>query len=563
MFLKKLIIRKGEIVIREISFRKGVNLIVDETDKSNLKMSGNNVGKTTVFRLIDFCLGSDGRNIYTDSEFRTANNEVESFLKNSGVEIVLIIQEVFDDDSNRIVIERNFRGGVRNNRKINGTGYGAKDFENKLKLLLFKTDVIRPTFRQMISKNIRYEKERLENTVKVLHNTVTKEEYESLFLFWLGISFNDAARKSQLTDLIKIESNFQKKIKREFDLPKIEQALTIIDRDIEELTKKKESFQINDDHKSEIDKLNKVKFDISQISTDITRLRLRQSLITEGVEELNGKHANIDVDVVKSLYEEAKLLIPDVQKSFEDTLSFHNQMVMQKVAFLSRELPQLISVIEEKEMSLNSLLVSETKITASLSKKGVFEGLGSVIVQLNDKYERKGIYEEQRRLLTESIDREKNYREELDGINNGIQNKQDMLTERIKEFNNIFSQLSKELYGEQFILVDEHSDRAISLKVETIDTNPGTGKKKGQIAAFDLAYIKFADASGLNCLHFILQDQLETVHVNQLNSLFTSIVEGMNCQYVMTILKDKLPTDIDVNPYVILRLSQQNKLFKL
>ena len=54
MFLKKLTISSDGKVVREIPFRKGINLIVDNTGK---EITGNNVGKTTVLKLIDFCLG--------------------------------------------------------------------------------------------------------------------------------------------------------------------------------------------------------------------------------------------------------------------------------------------------------------------------------------------------------------------------------------------------------------------------------------------------------------------------------------------------------------------------
>ena len=56
MFLKSLSIINNttNTVIREINFHKGVNLILDETSSANKTESGNNVGKTTVFRLVDF-----------------------------------------------------------------------------------------------------------------------------------------------------------------------------------------------------------------------------------------------------------------------------------------------------------------------------------------------------------------------------------------------------------------------------------------------------------------------------------------------------------------------------
>lgn len=82
MFLKNLIIKREEVIIREISFRKGLNLIIDETKQVNKKESGNNVGKTTVLRLVDYCFGSSGENIYRDPEFRDkSNTQIETFLK--------------------------------------------------------------------------------------------------------------------------------------------------------------------------------------------------------------------------------------------------------------------------------------------------------------------------------------------------------------------------------------------------------------------------------------------------------------------------------------------------
>jgi uncharacterized protein YydD (DUF2326 family) len=81
MFLKRLIIENITGVLRDISFRKGINLIVDETPQSvTQQTTGNNVGKTTVLRLIDFCLGSKGDRIFKDIEFSgQPNNNYTKF----------------------------------------------------------------------------------------------------------------------------------------------------------------------------------------------------------------------------------------------------------------------------------------------------------------------------------------------------------------------------------------------------------------------------------------------------------------------------------------------------
>lgn len=67
MFLKSLAITKGATIIRDIEFRKGINLIVD---KSEGKITGNSVGKTTVLKLIDFCFGANKNIIWEDPRIK-------------------------------------------------------------------------------------------------------------------------------------------------------------------------------------------------------------------------------------------------------------------------------------------------------------------------------------------------------------------------------------------------------------------------------------------------------------------------------------------------------------
>ena len=113
------------------------------------------------------------------------------------------------------------------------------------------------------------------------------------------------------------------------------------------------------------------------------------------------------------------------------------------------------------------------------------------------------------------------------------------------------------------MLSADKSNKGYELNISTLFGNPGTGKKKGEMAAFDLSYIQFADYMGIECLHFILQDQIENIHDNQINNILTQFVENHNCQYVLPVLRDKLPVDIDISKFEILSLSQNEKLFKI
>lgn len=565
MFLKSLKIENSLQTIREISFFKGINLIIDETKTDDRRESGNSVGKTTVLRLIDFCFGGEGKNIYQDTEFRkTSNTSVEEFLKSNNIVITLTLKDDLENENSReIEIKRNFLSRSKKIQLINNESYKDKEFLQKLKELIFNSTADKPTFRQIIAKNVRDEKNRLINTIKVLHQSTTLEEYEALYLFWLGIDVANADRKHQLSAERKMEENLQKRLKSDSTLSQVTQSLIVINRTIQNLQGRKSKYNVNENYNTELSELMQVKSEINRLSTEFSRLELRKELILESKVDLENDLAKIDTRSIQKLYEEAKTLIPDLQKTFEDTLNFHNQMIVEKVKYITQELPNLDNEIISTKSKISTLLGREKILTDSLNKTLSSEDLQSIITELNKAYEKKGNLEEQKRLWESSNSKLEKIEKELEEINTGITSKETLIQSRIAEFNKYFADISSRLYGEQFVLSPDKNEKGYELNITTISGNLGTGKKKGQMAAFDLAYIQFADALGIKCLHFILQDQIENVHDNQISNLLTEIVSQINCQYILPVLRDKLPEDINVEQYQILSLSETDKLFKI
>lgn len=565
MFLKNLKIENDTTLIRDISFKKGINLIIDETTTGDKKESGNNVGKTTILRLIDFCLGGDGVNIYQDPEFKKKSNiKIENFLKDNNIVVTLtLVDNIEKEDSFKIVIRRNFKSYSEKIQEINGEKLSNEAFPSKLKELIFKSSSNKPKFRQIVAKNIRDEKNKLVNTVKVLNPFTRDEEYESLYLFWLGVDIKDNTRKQQLMREKSVEESLQARLKKESSLSQIEQSLIIINKTIKDIEGKKNNFNLNKNYRVEINHLNQVKLDINKLSTESSRLKLRRELIIESKEDLEAGISKIDVKQVEYLYKEASALMPNLQKSFQETLLFHNQMIGEKIKYITKELPILEAKINDNSAKINSLLFDEETLIQKLKKTGIMEDLQQLTSELNQSYEQKGSFEKLKEIWEGSIKKVESIKEALEKINETINSKDDLIQERVTQFNAYFSEISYRLYGERFILSADMGDKGYELNIGSTSGNMGTGKKKGQIAAFDLAYIQFADAVSIPCLHFILHDQVENVHDNQMTSLLNEIVNGINCQYVLPILKDKLPTEIDIKQYEILSLSQSNKLFKI
>jgi uncharacterized protein YydD (DUF2326 family) len=565
MFLKKLIIGNDNLIIRNIDFHKGINLILDSTKSEDRKKSGNNVGKTTVLKLIDFCFGGHAKSIYLDPEFKQPNIEVENFLKKNNIIITLVLSENLDDENaNEIVIRRNFLQRTNKIQEINEKNISNdKKFQAKLKELIFESKQIKPTFRQIIAKNIRDDEKRVQNTLKVLHTTTKQEEYEAFYLYLLGINLDTNEEKQKLLTQKKIEENLQARLKKENNISQIKQALLVINSSIKKFEIKKDTFSINPNFKEELENLNQVKMNLNKLSTTVSRLELRKDLILESRDELEDNIAVIDTERIKSLYEEAQNFIGNIHKTFEETLQFHNQMVQEKIRYVTQELPLLEKNILTFKSDLEENLRKEIVLTNSLKKSELNEELQQIILELTKLSEQKGNLEEQKRLWESTLGKLQSIIDDLEKIDKGIENLDDVIQMRIAKFNEYFSEISYKFYGERFILSSQRNDKALELVIKSLSGRLGTGKKKGQIFAFDLAYIQFADEINIKCLHFVLLDQIENVHDNQISSLLLEVINNINGQYILPVLTDKLPTDINIKEYEVLSLSQDEKLFKI
>ena len=84
----------------------------------------------------------------------------------------------------------------------------------------------------------------------------------------------------------------------------------------------------------------------------------------------------------------------------------------------------------------------------------------------------------------------------------------------------------------------------------------------GEISCFDIAYTMYAKKKDIPCLNFLLTDKKELMSDNQLLAI-AEIVDQENIQFVASILKDKLPSELQDSKYYIIELSEHDKLFRI
>ena len=567
MFLKQLIISTEKEIIREIPFHKGLNLIVDE---SNGQVTGNSVGKTTVLKLIDFCLGGKPQNIYIDPESKRQEYKlVKDFLIGQKVLITLILTKDLDDENaEEITIERNFLARKQIIRRINGEQYTEEEFDVKLSALIFpEHNADKPTFRQIISHNIRYKDQSINNTLKTLDGYTSDAEYETLYLFLFGCDFTKGNNKQGILAKLKQEDTYKSRLEKNQTKTAYETTLALINNDIEELNQKKSSFNINENFEADLDRLNYLKYKKNKLSSEIGRLNIRKNLILETEDELKNNISTIDVKQLEIIYSQATNLITNVQKSFGDLVAYHNQMLIEKAKFITKELPLIDSEISGNELELRELLTKEKELADIISRSDSFEELEHLIVELNQKHQKKGEYENIIQQLEEVEDNVKEYNRQLSEIDDELFSDEfeKVVKTQLNKFNKHFAHISSKLYGEQYaikydIVTNKKGQRLY--KFNAFNTNLSSGKKQGEISCFDVAYIMFAEEENIPSLHFILNDKKELMDDKQLVKI-AEFVSDSDIQFVASILKDKLPTELNDEKYFILTLSQEEKLFKV
>lgn len=573
MFIKSLKIESSEGLIREMSFHPGLNLIVDETPMHKVE-TGNNVGKTTVLRIIDICLGKNPRSIYVSPEDnKTVNEQLKAFLTDKLVTVTLTLVSDWTEKGRVVTIKRNFLNNSKALREINGCQVMDKDYEHVLQKEIMGVVTDKPSFRQLISHNIRYTNVAVSQTLRTLDGVSFDTVYEALFLYMLGCNYFNADVRQETMESLNTERGFKQRLEKVKTRNMLASEQGVVKAEIKDLEEQKRQLHLNPDFEKEMDELTELKFAITTLSSQLHSLKLRRQILLEAKQELLSQQSKIDTESLRLVYAQAKKLVPELHRAFEDLLAHHNNMLKRKAEFIVGELPLLDMKIIVLEDDLHTSLQKERELGDKLLGSVSYADYESLIGALTQRYERLGALSQQ----IEQIDEVDRNIERLNATLNDIDKElfddafQKRLQGQLDKFNEHFARISQQLYGEKYGMVFEvvqnkkTGKNVYKFSIITIDSdavNFSTGKKQGEITCFDMAYILFADQEGIPCLHFGLYDKKELMHGNQLIETERFVSRHPNLQFIASILKDKLPTELNNEDFFVVKLSQGDKLFK-
>lgn len=563
MFLEKLIVFKNNEILRDITFNKnGLSLVVDSTPLKVINSeSGNNVGKTTFVRVIDFCLGASGKDLYADKETGNDNEEVKSFLFYKNVVFELQLRTI---DHKNLKLVRSFNS--QNDLFINGEQtHDLKAYCAKLNVLFFgiPPSQKRISFRTIIKKFIRSDQYSESNLLKVLSTFKTDHDYEAMYLYLFGFPDQEviSERLSVSSEKKRLEG-LLRKIKGKSSLPKLESRLKQISKAIEEQELIINDFDLPKTYDDLLDSLKSIKSESTRLSSEIASLNLKLSLSNKTKNELSNSLSKIDPQVIKGLYEEAKILVPDLQKTFEEVLSFHNQMVANKLKYVEKHISSLLHQKDQKEKSIKPILQEQSRIMKLLENSGSFDDLLKVREELNELYTTKGKITIQIEEINSLIEKIEEKEEKLNELNEKFNEYLQSLNENIQEiFNKYFKNFTFLTHGEEIYIFYNSSTR--KFEFDNIKGNVGDGYKKTDIIALDFAFIKYFEEIGIDFPRFVIHDKMEIIHKNQLQKVF-EIADSLNGQFVVSVLKERIMFlgENYVSSKTILELSEKNKFFK-
>jgi len=565
MQLNKLSLYKNEIIVREVIFKSGLNLIVNSSSSS--EKTGNGVGKSTPSRLLDYIFMSTGKDIYTEPEFGRNIPEVFEYITTNSIYIELAFRG-HDGRDHRVgrTLTPNQNESVY---YIGGEACEKSVYSSLVSTQIFGQSKDKPTVRNLSHKFIRNTNEKMQNTTRFLHGNSKPDVYDQLYLFLFGFSGLDLLRdKAAINTKIKTKTRHLSAYRnphRESALQKMINSLKIEEREIQS---KIESFDFTGSEEADVRELVSIQGEISDVTVAYSKVKSRIEYIDKSISRLRENASSVDGRELSDIYQQAGVSISSgLKRSYEDLVVFHNQVILNKVTLLSKDVKGYKEEAEGIKVKIDDLHSQESGIFKKMKEPDALKSISQIYNEQSSIREQIAGVE----ALLKKIEETKELIESLEAskgkIINEISNNTDQLDNNVEKFNEYFGDLSKNFYGDRYIfdLEFDSEKEKCQFEVANISPNPTGGKKKGELGAFDLAYIEFIKEVKLKRPAFVVHDSIEDVDVNQVYDIFQK-ADQLNGQYIIALLSDKI-SDPQFSKFksesIILELSENDKFFKI
>lgn len=583
-------------IFSQIVFRDGLNVILGEIRlPENLKKDSHNLGKSTVGKLIDFCLlaGVDKHffllkheNIFkefvfflelrlVDGSFLTIRRGVENQTKISfkkhlsdNQDFSEIDQSDWDHSMLPFETARSLLDGFLDMNSLSPWG-----FRNIVSYLLRSQDDFQSVFQLAKFKGKHADWKPFLAHILGFNSMLVKKTYEL---------------EAKLSEQQTAEKNIQVELGGSVEkLSKIEGMLLLKSDEAKKTQKLLDQFDFRDsDKKTIVNVVDELECRIAFLNEEKYRFAATRRKIQAAIEE---DTIQFDLNDAQALFEEASVLFPNqLKRDFSKLIAFNRAITEERRKYLADDLSEIDIAIREIGTELNTLGKKRAESLAYISQTDPFA-----------KYR-----ESTSRLVNlkadiETLERQKSFLKRLQFLRDEIRNSEtDLLdiqkkleidvelqnTRADSQFSEIrlaFSEIVEKVISRKALLsTSPNKDGHLEFKAEILDdhgnttsADEGTTYKKLLCIAFDMAIVK--SGLGKSFPRFVFHDGLFESLDNRKKLNTVQVMReyaDLGIQLIATMIDSDLPLTSQENcpvfsdDEIVLRLhdeGQEGRLFKL
>lgn len=544
MYLKRLYC-EPEGLFKEVEFRDGINFVYGKKDQdSDAKESLNGIGKSLLLDLIDFCLLSsynkNNRRLYK------ANHLMREY------KIVLD----FEIDGKVYTIKRN----VVNPNKIE---FGSEDDFETYKLgelqkilcdLIFANNNYHGKyenkwFRKLISffiKIERYKSKKFVDPMQYIEEAKLTELYQYHF-YLMGTDNVLIYRNCIVQEEIKKKEAVIKAVKQlleGYGIQNISEANHKIEtykkeiKDLEELISK---FQLQKQYEDVEVQANNLTKEIKELS--LLNFSDRKKL--EAYEKSSKLDINVSSIKVSNLYKEFDSgLAKNVKKTLDEAIAFRKKLSESRKEFLSDEINNLKSNIENREKQIFKLDSERAKLFTFLSNQNAINDLSEAYLLLSKKRESLNELEGKIEVYNYINNQKLNLKIEDSNLSSEIFTFLGKIESQISDFRKIFLWIHDSIYNNRSDKSNfsiEFKDN-VDAKIEILVNVPAVcseGNTRGRTLLYDLSILLHAVDKDIKCPRFLIHDGIfngmDKTHFVQVCKFLEKEKLHKRFQYIVTL----------------------------
>lgn len=559
---------------KEIEFKKGLNIIVGEkSEDSDNKSTCNGVGKTTLIKIISFCLGSD-KDILPINHLKGWEFGIELELYG---ERITATRPVLED---KISIDGNTENFLLPpTNTLIGKYYTLHDWRIILAKALFNFEKdnnvkYNPTFRSLINYFIRSDKESYNDPFAPIpkQRAVQTQLNNS---FFLELNWIDASKAQEIRDEAKtiqeLKKIYNEHFLKDFGNKSMKQSKGSLETEkikLQTTIKRRENelkrFRVNEQYKNFETRANNINNDINKLSEK--RIFLNKKL-EEYEESVKIEHNNDSSDIEDIYGELGFYFNKSVQKSLEEAKTFHESIIKNRKEFLESEIENIKNQIKKIDSAIKSKDLELSEVMEILNSTMALEKYRLLNNRNNQLKNKLDTVELRIKEIDDINNRENNLKAQKSEFRKIIKRNYEDTKPNWSKAVELFDKNTRALYNEPGSLIIDPLEGGYKFKIE-IDRGQSDGISNMQIFCYDLTLLQLFSEKGK--IDFLIHDSNIFYGVDERQvalALFHIYKESIkrDIQYICTINYNDVPykefknfEDFKIEDFIVRKLKDND-----